>query len=177
MRTRASRGRRSLLLACCALAVALATACSVTIGTDPNAYPFPSDEVFEVAPGTALSVSNSYREPTRVKLENRVYCDLQHLTETTRAIVERELVAKGAVLRDEASKKIVLRVINPIWTRGMWSVRASLGLEARYGDQAVTIIGEYQTGGNAMRAFNGAILRATTALLKTPELKAYLAAP
>jgi hypothetical protein len=53
-----------------------------------------------------------------------------------------------------------------------------VALETELGNgETFAVDGESQTGGNAMRAFNGAILRAVTGLLKDQRLAAYLNDP
>ena len=63
-----------------AVLVLFLSGCSMTIGTSPDAYPFPSEEVFSVRPGVAANVTNFYAEPEVVELASRVFCDLQHFT-------------------------------------------------------------------------------------------------
>lgn len=46
-----------------AVFVLLLAACSLTIGTSPNAYPFPSEKVFSVRPDVAANITNFYTEP------------------------------------------------------------------------------------------------------------------
>lgn len=161
-----------------ALSVVLSTACSLTVGTRPDAYPFPSERVFDVTPGGSVSVSNFYGAEERVELGSRVYCDLRHFTETAISMVQRELGKKGLILSPDGNKTVVLRMTHPSWVQGMWSMKGRVRLEAQLGNgDAVAVDGESQTGGNAMRAFNGAILRAVTALLEDPTLAAYLNEP
>lgn len=68
-------GRPGRLLSM-AVFVLLLGACSLTIGTSPNAYPFPSEKVFSVRPDVAANITNFYTEPEVVELERNVYSDL-----------------------------------------------------------------------------------------------------
>jgi hypothetical protein len=155
-----------------------ALACSTTIGTNPNAYPFPSDQVFALGPEVRVSVANGYASETRVELGSRVFCDLRHFSETATAIVSRELAKKGAAVATPADKSITLRITHPAWVQGSWTMKGRVTLEAQLGNgEKLAYDGELQTAGNAMRAFNGAILRAVTAFLKDPAVAAYLNGP
>ena len=171
------KGRDTKLAAWRILAVLVLflNGCSVTIGTNPDAYPFPSEEVFDVSPGISVSVTNFYTAPEQVELASNVYCDLAHFTETAITMVRRELSNKGLLMSSTGEKSIILRMAHPSWVRGAWTMKGRVTLEAELGDgEKLSIDGESQTGGNAMRAFNGAILRAVTGLLKDPSLAAYL---
>jgi hypothetical protein len=158
-----------------AVLIALLSGCSVTIGTSPDAYPFPSEKVFSVRPDVAANIANFYTEPEKVELASRVYCDLQHFTATAVAMVRRELEVKGVAMSPDAEKTVVLKVVYPSWVRGMWTMRGRVTLQAALGNgEQVTIDADYQTGGNAMRAFNGSILRAVTGLLEDEVFAAYV---
>jgi hypothetical protein len=166
--------RLTAVLSSAALAM-LVAGCSVTIGTSPNAYPFPSEEVFGVRSGVTVSVTNFYTAPERVELASRVFCDLQHFTATAVTMVQRELQDKGVTMSSDAEKTIVLKMVYPNWVRGMWSMIGRITLQATLGNgEEITIDAENKTAGNAPRAFNGAILRVVTALLKNETLAAYL---
>jgi hypothetical protein len=78
------RAARPVVLA----ALLLATGCSTTIATNPDAYPFPSHEVFALRSG--VSLSNGYPTEKRVELASHVFCDLRHFTETALTRVQRE---------------------------------------------------------------------------------------
>ncbi|HYC55816.1 MAG TPA: hypothetical protein VEL28_12855 [Candidatus Binatia bacterium] len=145
------------------------------MGTDPDAYPFPSDEIANFAPGTSVSVSNSYTAPNRVEIGQRAYCDLAHFTDTSVKMVQRELSKKGLSVIQAGGRTMRLRMTYPTLVIGAWSMRARVRLEAELGNgETIAVDGESKTGGNAMRAFNGAILRAVTALLQEPRIAAYL---
>ncbi len=149
--------------------------CSVTIGTSPDAYPFPSEEVFSVRPDVAANVTNFYAEPEVVELASRVYCDLRHFTATAVTMVQRELRDRGVAMSPAAEKTVVLKMTHPNWVRGTWTMKGRVSLEAALGNgERVEIDAENQTAGNAMRAFNGAILLAVTDLLKDEVFAAYL---
>lgn len=149
--------------------------CSVTIGTSPDAYPFPSEEVFSVRPDVAANVTNFYAEPEVVELASQVFCDLQHFTATAVTMVQRELGNRGVAMSPGAEKTVVLKMTHPNWVRGTWTMKGRVTLEAALGNgERVEIDAENQTAGNAMRAFNGAILMAVTDLLKDETLAAYL---
>ena len=152
----------------------LGSGCSITVGTRPDAYPFPSEGVFDVNPGVALDVVNGYDGPQKVNLQSNVYADLHNFTATAVGIVERELGKKGVSIDPHGAKKVVLRIIDPVWTVGMWSMKANVTIQAEFAGRTITADGPYQTAGNAMRAFNGAILRGCVALLQDPVLQAYL---
>jgi hypothetical protein len=170
--TRAARAAASIT---CLAALLLLVGCSTTIGTNPEAYPFPSHEVFELRPGVSVALSNGYPAEARVELASRVYCDLRHFTETATAMVHRELAKAGASVGAVGPATVVLRMTHPSWIRGSWTMKGRVTLEAQLGNgQKLSYDGESQTGGNAMRAFNGAILRAVTAFLKDPAVAAYL---
>lgn len=158
-----------------ALFALLLGGCSVNIGTSPTAYDFPSEKVFGVRPGVAANVTNFYAEPQVVELASRVYCDLQHFTATAVTMVQRELKLKGVMMSPDAEKTVVLKIVYPNWVRGTWTTRGLVTLQALLGNgEEVTIDANYQTAGNAMRAFNGAILRAVTGLLEDRVFAAYM---
>ncbi len=154
------------------------TGCSVTIGTNPDTYDFPSERIFHVTPGEKLTVENFCISEERVELGSRVYCDLRHFTDTAVRMVERELTMKGVDLSASAEKTVVLRMTHPSWVLGTWTMIGRVRLEAELGNgQTVAVDGEHKTAGNAMRAFNGAIMYAVTALLEDPTLAAYVSEP
>jgi len=157
-----------------AAVVLAAGGCSVTIGTRPDAYPFPSDQIFDVEPGVTLEVVNGYTASERVTLASNVYCDLRHFTDTAVGIVQRELGKKGVTIGPNAEKRVVLRIVDPVWTLGTWTMKGKVTLQAQFGATTVSVDGQAQTGGNAPRVFNASILRSVIALLKNAELQAYL---
>ena len=158
-----------------AVLVLFLNGCTLTVGTNPDAYSFPSEEVFEVTPGTSVSVTNSYTAAERVELGSRVYCDLAQFTHTAITMVQRELSSKDLRMSPTGDKTIILRMAYPNWVRGTWTMKGRVTLQAELGNgEKLSVDGESQTGGNVMRAFNGAILRAVTGLLKDPTLAAYL---
>jgi hypothetical protein len=171
--------RRSALPAAPALAAMLALcACSLTVGTNPNAYPFPSSEIPPLTEGVSVSVLNSYAASERVVVAGGIYGDLQQFTDTAVAMVQRELSSKGLVVSPDGGRTIRLRMKYPSLAMGTWSMTARVALETELGNgETFAVDGESQTGGNAMRAFNGAILRAVTGLLKDQRLAAYLNDP
>ena len=154
--------------------VLLGAGCSLMVGTRPDAYPFPSEQVFDVRPGAVIDVVNGYPSAQKVTLQRNVYGDLHNFTATAVGIVGRELAKKGVAIEPHAAKKVVLRIIDPVWTIGMWSMKANVTIQADFAGRTITADGPYQTAGNAMRAFNGAILRGCVALLQDPVLQAYL---
>ena len=157
------------------LLVLFLSGCSLSIGTSPDAYPFPSEVVFSVRPGVEANVTNFYTEPEVVKLASAVRCDLQHFTATAVTMVQRELGISGVAMSPNAEKTVVLKMVDPDWVRGMWTMKGRVTLEAALGNgEEVVVDAEYQTAGNAMRAFNGAILRAVTGLLEDEIFAAYL---
>lgn len=153
----------------------LGVGCTLNIGTHPDAYPFPSEQVFDVRAGTTLEIVNGHPEPRPTELARGVFADPQHMTDTARAIVARELARKGVDVSGGGAKRVVLTMTDLVWSRGFATQTAKLRLHAEFGDgDGVSVDGVYTTGGNAMRAFNGAILRATTALLEDQTFAAYL---
>ena len=149
--------------------------CSLSIGTKPDAYPFPSEQVFNVRPDVETNITNFYTNPEVVVLAGKVSCDLQHFTDTALKMVQRELQMKGVKVSPASEKSVVLKMVNPIWETGMWTMKGKVTLQATLGNgKTVTIDAVNQTGGNAMRAFNGAILKAVTGLLKDEVLAEYL---
>lgn len=93
-----------------AVFVLLLGACSLTIGTSPNAYPFPSEKVFSVRPDVAANITNFYTEPEVVELERNVYSDLQLFTATAVTMVQRELELKDVRMSADAEKTVVLKM-------------------------------------------------------------------
>ena len=86
-------------------------------------------------------------------------------------MVERELEKQNVTLSPDATKTVILKMTHPSWVRGMWTMRGRVTLQAALGNgEQVSIDADYQTGGNAMRAFNGSILRAVTGLLQEQRL-------
>lgn len=149
--------------------------CSVNIDTKPDAYPFPSEQVFGVRPGIVVNIKNFYTKPEVAELASLVFCDLQQFTDTALTIVHRELQMKGVKISPDTKKTVVLKMVYPSWVRGMWTMKGRVTLQAILGNgQLVTIDADNQTGGNAFRAFNGAILKAVTSLLKDEVFSAYL---
>ena len=158
-----------------AVFVLLLGACSLTIGTSPNAYPFPSEKVFSVRPDVAANITNFYTEPEVVELERNVYSDLQLFTATAVTMVQRELELKDVRMSADAEKTVVLKMVLPKWTRTMWTQSGHVTLQAVFGNgEERSFKADYTTAGNAMRAFNGAILRAVTSLLEDEGFAAYL---
>lgn len=152
--------------------------CSVKLATKSDAYPFPSENIFDVIPGTTFSVNNAYKEPNKVKLDRGVYCDAKQLTDTAVTIVERELSKKGLKSRSGASKEITLKVIDPSWTHGLVKQTGRFTLEATLGNgETLSVVGSHTTAGNGFRAFNGAMLNATDTLLQDARLANYLKGP
>ena len=144
--------------------VLLLTTCGAgNISTKPDAYPFPSDTVFDLTPGTSVRISNFYSVEEQVKVHKRVNVDLQQFTDTAVLMVQRELTNKGLRMSSTSGKTIVLRMINPAWEKGMWTQTGRFTLQAELGNgETLSFDGESQTGGNAIRMFNGATLRAVT---------------
>lgn len=159
------------------LALGLASGCAFTIDTDPDAYPFPSSDVFAVTPGVKVDVVNGIPDPTRTQLEGSTWCDISDMTETAAAIARRELAKKGLVVGPGADKKVVLRVLEPSWSHGFAVMGGVITLEAKFGDKTIWAVGEARSGAGAVRVFNLALSHSVEALLKKPELQAYLTAP
>lgn len=150
--------------------------CSVRIETKPDAYPFPSEQVFNVRSGVAANITNFYTNPEEVEIARNVFCDLQHFTDTARMMVQRELQMKGVEMRAYAEKTVILKMTSPSWvSASIWSVESKVTLQATLGNGEIVMIDAVnRTSGNAMRAFNGAILKAVTGLLQDKVFAAYM---
>jgi hypothetical protein len=167
------------------LALTLASGCAFTIDTSPDSYPFPSAEVFAVTPGVKVDVVNGHPDPIRTQLEGSTWCDLQDMTETAAAITRRELAKKGVVVGPgagkqvvlDAGKQLVLRVLEPSWTRGFAVMGGVVTLEAKFGAETITVVGDARSGAGPVRVFDLSLTRAVEKLLKRPDLLAYLNAP
>lgn len=159
------------------LALTLASGCAFTIDTSPDSYPFPSADVFAVASGVKVDVVNGHPDPIRTQLEGNTWCDLQDMTETAAAITRRELAKKGVVVGPGAGKQLVLRVLEPSWTRGFAVMGGVVTLEAKFGAETITVVGDARSGAGPVRVFDLSLTRAVEKLLKRLDLLAYLNAP
>lgn len=159
-----------------AMALGPASGCSMTVATDPNAYPFDASKTLALPSGAEVDVVNGFSSPTRTQLEGSMFLDLHEATETAAAIARRELARKGVAVRPGAARTIVLRVSQPSWTHGFAVMGVVLTLEAELGGTTVYPVGEARSGANAMRVCNLALTRSVEALLARPELQTYLAA-
>ena len=150
--------------------------CSLNIATKPDAYPFPSEQVFDIRSNIAVNIENFYTNPKVVEIGDRVFCDLQQFTGTALTMVQRELQIKGVKISPNTGKTVVLKMIYPRWIYGSFrAMTVHITLQAILENgQVITIDAEYQTLGNAYRAFNGATLKAVTGLLRDKEFSAYL---
>jgi hypothetical protein len=168
--------RTTSLTASLLFLVLLLTACGpMTLNTKPDAYPFPSDAVIDLRPGTSVRISNFYAAEELVKVHRTANIDLEQFTDTAVLMVQRELTNNGLLMSSTGERTIVLRMINPLWERGMWTQTGHVTLQAELGNgETLSFDGESQTGGNAFRMFNGATLRAVTALLTDSTIAAYL---
>ncbi|SRR5258706_15185164 len=155
---------------------------TVTIGTNPNTFSV-SDPTATLRAGQTLVLDNAYPGETKeiIRHDGRWDADMQKLTDTAIAILQRHLEKNGIGVASGAAKKVTLRVRNvvtvfkaiPFASR----VNASLVLEARLGDGS-TITTPAENGApvyaGTTRVVDGAILFAVTGLLNDTRFVDYV---
>jgi hypothetical protein len=168
----ARRGAVAILTAALSL---LMSACSMTISTNPNAYPVPSETALAPVPtGAAVSFVNPYPAKTVVPVMRKLRCDLHNLSDTVSQILTRELAKVGVRTMGSSFPEATVRVVNPRYTQGAWTVSAGMTIAVDFANgTTVSGDGDYESG-NAMRAFNGAAQRAAINLLQNPKCMAAL---
>lgn len=153
-------------------AAALVAGCTFTVTSDPTSYPVPSGEVPALPQGATVDVVNGYASPSMAPMGGNLQCDLRQFTDTAVTLVRGELAKKGIAAGPD--RKVVLRVVGPMWSQGFGFVRGVVTIEAQLGAKVVNATGEAR-GTDATRDFNSALTNAVTDLLKKPEFAAYLA--
>lgn len=158
---------------CLGFALGLTAGCTFTVHTDPASADFPSKEVPPLPAGVKVDVANGYSGPSMFAMNGNLQADLQQFTETAAVVLRRELANKGAVVGAGSERKIVLRVLSPMWSQGFGFVRGLVSLEAQIGSTTINAEGEAR-GADAGRDFSAAITRAVAALMAKPEFQAAL---
>jgi hypothetical protein len=153
---------------------AFVAGCTFTVTSDPTAYPVPSGEIPALAPGAKVDVVNGYPSSSMADMGGHLQCDVKQFTETAVTILRGELTKKGVAVTPGADRKIVLRVMSPMWSQGFGFVRGVVTLEAQLGSKTINAAGEAR-GTDATRDFNSALTNSVTDLLKRPEFAAWLA--
>ncbi len=152
----------------------LASGCTFTIVTDPNAYPVAAGELPALPSGASVQLVNGYSKSYVARMDHNQQADLQQFTQTAIVALGRALAEKGVAV--EGGKSIVLEVLNPTTTPGFGMARCSVLLDAQLGATKVSVFGE-AAGVDVNRNYSSAITNAVVALLKEPALREYLSKP
>jgi hypothetical protein len=160
------------------LLAALAGCGPLMIQSDPNTFAVAPEAGAQLRGPQSISLNNSYNVQTQVQIFDggRTWqADLKQYTETAIAILDREMTKKSISNTAAAAKSMTLRVRDVHANLGGWVIRASLVLDAEYGDGTKsTIETSNSSPGTAWRAVDGAIMFAVTRLLRDDQFLAYL---
>jgi hypothetical protein len=160
------------------LLAALAGCGPMMIQSNPGTFAVAPEAGAQLRGPQSVALNNAYKAETQVKIfEGRSrdwMADLQQYTKTAIAILDREMTKKGISNTPQAAKSVALRVRDVHSGLG-WHIRASLVLEAQYGDGTKsTIVTENTSPATAQRAVDGAIMLAVTQLLRDEQFLAYV---
>lgn len=175
--TRSGNRRLAYAAAAGLLAAALAGCGPLMIQSDPATFPVTPGAGADLRGPQSVTLNNAYQAPTQAMIYTGARdwaADLQQYTQTAITLLDREMAKKDISNSAQASKSITLRVRDVHAGLG-WVIRASLILEAQYGDGTRSVIATENTSpATAFRAVDGAIMLAVTRLLNDERFIAYV---
>ena len=156
---------------------ALAGCGPLEVKSDPTTCNVAPDAGSQLRGPQSITLINSYKAETQVKIQEGArdwMADLQQYTETAITLLNGEMAKKGISNSPQAAKSVTLRIFNVHANPG-WTIRASLALEAQYGDGTKSaIVTDNSSPANAWRAVDGAIMIAVSRLLSDEKFLAYV---
>jgi len=175
-----SRWSRGVGTALAGLLLAALAGCGpVIIASRPETFSVPPEAAAQLRGPQNVALSNAYK----AKTEATIYSvrdqpgwigDLQQYTDTAMVMLGKEMGRKAVTVVPQAAKSVTLRVYDVQGTPG-WTIRATLALEAQYGDGTrSTIRTENSSPSDAWRAVDGAIMFAVSRLLRDEQFLAYV---
>jgi len=160
------------------LLLAITGCAPVVVNTDPDTFPVPAGAASQLRGPQTVELNNVYKTEKQEVIMPRGPTwlgDLKQYTDTAITMLGREMGKVGVNVASPASKTINLRVYNVQAAPSGFVIRASLVLEADYGDGTKsTIKTQNSSPSDAWRAVSGALMFAVRQLLLDQQFVDYV---